>query len=158
MGIKVWGRVYVKSVRGLIRICHNFLVGTYRTFNWDKDFKHIWKLRKSIYRWIKLIYFLAFAWLEPKSRLRREGDADDQKVLLFEKKKEDNDIVLETKKFGNSNPVKFKPIAQTTVNRGKKRNKKKKANWKAKTPSQKSKISCQLWKIIKIVSFKFIFY
>lgn len=79
----------------------------------------------------------AFAWLEPKSRLRREGDADDQKVLLFEKKKEDNDIVLETKKFGNSNPVKFKPIAQTTVNRGKKRNKKKKANWKAKTPSQK---------------------
>jgi len=33
----------------------------------------------------------AFSWIEPKSRLRREGDADDNKVLQFLNQKAEND-------------------------------------------------------------------
>ena len=78
---------------------------------------------------------LAFAWLEPKSRLRREGDADDKNVLKFEEAKTEP---LKATKSGKS---KKKPeLDDLMPRRGEKRNKSRKnINWKLKKPSKKSK-------------------
>lgn len=70
----------------------------------------------------------AFAWLEPKSRLRREGDADDEKVLKFEEAQEAT--LKSSRKKQNLDDI----MARA---RGEKRKKKKTFDWNKKKPSKK---------------------
>jgi len=71
--------------------------------------------------------------------LRREGDADDEKVLKFEESKSEISP-LETRS-GDSPKITddFIPEIEDLARRGEKRKKNKKINWKLKKPSKKSK-------------------
>ena len=87
--------------------------------------------------------YLAFSWIEPKSRLRREGDADDEKVLKFLDAKEK---IAESKKLVRAGPSKppSKPGTQKfkkwQMKNGKVLNKK--GKWV--TPSKRRKLNTVL--------------
>ena len=85
----------------------------------------------KILAYIKI--FSAFAWLEPKSRLRREGDADDQSVLAFEEQLANQSATLRRSRAPSKDPL-------LNRSRSERRKSKKNINWKLKKPSKKRKL------------------
>jgi len=95
----------------------------------------------------------AFSWIEPKSRLRREGDADDNKVLQFLTQKAENDKRQE--EIEKDEKLKKKAEAQLRKEirakleeitlKGRKNRKNKKNNKKVGPPSGKDPKKFKKW-------------
>ena len=92
---------------------------------------------------------LAFAWLEPKTRIRREGDQDDQEVKDFSLQREqqlsEEEAIRELKKLIKMRLESDPNSAEIALLKSALKKKKKRADnyWKNKKPSTKRKFSCK---------------
>jgi len=88
---------------------------------------------------------LAFAWLEPKTRIRREGDQDDQQVKEFSLQREqllsEEEAIRQLKKLIKMRLEEDPDSGEIALLKSALKKKKKRADnyWKNKSPTKKRK-------------------